>query len=200
MKLAIFTDIHCFAPNELMTFDAMMYLAMNLKTKNGYTTVDLGDNFDLANCKNSELKECEKKYYAYYDNRSFFDHTVNGNHERYESVHEENLRRIILQSGVMLTHGDFEFWGASKALKYRRKPRGASFLKRGVVVKGIEWLEKNFESKIDNEFLERAYQKCHEFGCHTYICGHKHPDETVTIEYKGCKIIVLKRGVNCLEV
>lgn len=198
MIYSIFTDYHLFAPNALCTHAEFISLVFKEKQTPGVRLVYLGDNGDRANCTKDKVAwvtEFLRKMIA----SGLWFIFLFGNHER-----EEFLNNVVPKfkavRGVLFDHGDFRFWGIEKALKYRRKSHGAGFLKRGLVVKGIEMFEKNFESNINEDFVSNAISLMKNNSCHTYVCGHKHPDKTTIIKRGAHTIIVLARGLTRLEV
>lgn len=189
-EYAVACDLHLGAPNEIIGFQRTKNILQKFNRIN-VKTVGGGDIFDFANTKRKGLYLTEAMEAQLYP---LFDIYLSGNHERYESVGKDVLRSGM-ENKIVFTHGDFQFWGTEKALEYRNKPRGAGFLKRGIVVNGIELFEKRFESKIDNEFIRRAVSFAKNYGATYYVCGHKHPDQTEFICHDGVGIFVLKRGI-----
>lgn len=200
MKYLVITDLHIGAPNSISNLDFLIKSAKEARSL-GYTTVYLGDNIDLANCENRSVTSYREILLLIKD---LFDIFITGNHERAES--DRSLFAKIKsgpnysKDSIIWSHGDYEFWGNEKAANYRAKPQGASFFKRGVVVKSIEIFERKFDSKIDNYFLINALNLAKSNKCNIYICGHKHNEILYDKIVDNIQVFVLPRGYFWIEI
>jgi len=186
MKLNIVTDYHLGASNALGSLKDFLD-----ELKKYISLYSIGDNFDFANMKKKHIEG----YKIHYETlKKVFVH-IDGNHERVSKTND-----TIKINGVLLAHGDFEFWGEEKAVAYRSEPQGAGLFKRAIIVNAIESFERFRTAKIEEDFLNRASTLAKLNGCHTYICGHKHPDKRIETKYNGIRIIVLERGFSEVEV
>ena len=184
MKLHFVTDYHLGAPNALGTVEEFAQ-----EVRRRQPLYSLGDNFDFANMKKSEIEKYRKHYDLFAHMFTSEVTHIDGNHERISKTNN-----LIIVDNVLMAHGDFEFWGEEKAVEYRSKPQGAGLFKRALIVNAIESFERFRTAKIDEDFLNRASTLAKLNGCHTYICGHKHPDKRIETTYNGVRIIVLERG------
>lgn len=192
MTLNIVNDYHLLAPNALGLVGEFL-LQVNKIVESGEIVYSIGDNFDFANCEKKSLSFLEDIYRKFVSSKNVFH--IDGNHCR-KSIDNE----FIIVDKIIMAHGDFEFWGEKKAIEYRSKPKGAGLFKRKLLVKAIELFEKNYESKINEEFLMRASQLAKNLNCVTYICGHKHNEVIYDQIYNGIRIMVLPRGFNKIHM
>lgn len=171
--VAVFTDIHKYAPNEIPMREP----------GDGEAVIYLGDIVDMAYCK-EEMWEVALKDISDYSRHTY----IYGNHER-----AGNIERLAIMGKTLFAHGDMQSnpdkWGA-----YRQKPFGAGFFKRNIFAKIIEIAEKVIERPMKKEFLDRAAALAKEYGCVTYVCGHFHVRSIEMAIHRGIKIVVLPRG------
>lgn len=192
MKIQAITDWHLGSPSALGAIEDFEKLLLE-KLKLGPVCL-LGDNFDFANMLEEEI-EAHMRFFKHCLMKRGFLH-LNGNHERISRSNDV----ILPCENVVMAHGDFEFWGDEKALAYRSKQKGASNFKRKFIIPMIESYEEDRTPKLKKDFLKRAVLLAKSKGCHTYICGHKHPTETIDIVHDGIRIVVLKRGFSEVNI
>ena len=184
MKYIVYNDVHIGAPHEmpeLIPFDEDAILN--------------GDIVDYQNCKKSErgihlaLIVILKREYG--------DKYILGNHEL-EAV---NCKGFYKTNGILFRHGDWEFWGEEKRVKYMAKANpGAGWIKRNLIARQFDWLRRLWSARYSEEFLMRAAVSAVDSGCHTIVFGHKHPRKKADFKYAGIRIIVLPRGRNEIEL
>lgn len=183
MNQRIWTDVHLFATNMLMT-------PASFTERLQANDILIGDIVDLANCKRTDVTA------ALYTQKLLAGkyRYLSGNHERSLPIGE-----VLVINKTLFTHGDFES-NSSKWLAYRKKAKGAGFFKRGVVVNAIELVEKLNDRPTKLAFLDKAAARAVMYNCSTYVCGHFHPEEKQVITHKGIRIIILPRGLSEVEV
>lgn len=191
MRFSVWTDVHMYAPNSLFKTPEEFLSRLNPKDPNEYM---LGDVVDLANCKNKDVEEAGKarlRLKEVYGKR-----WIDGNHCRISRTND----LIFPKAGVVMAHGDFESWGAEKAIEYRSKPHGAGLFKRKLLVRAIEAYEKSVGRTLDQQFIENAVKLAKSHGCHTYVAGHLHPKEIIDIVADSIRIIIVPRGKTEIEI
>lgn len=186
MTYDFWTDVHIGSPIELP-------FQPNPKNGNEYL---LGDIFDMTNCAKKDVESLRARKVAL--EIAYEDRYIMGNHESSTTVNEQ----FIIQDGsnfIKLVHGDFESWGADKAIAYRRRPWGASWFKRKVIVPLIEDYEHNFDRNFSTAFRDRLALNAIADKCNIIICGHVHPRQIIDITHMGTRLIVLPRGKTTLS-
>lgn len=181
-------DLHSFSTNAISTNGVTVYL-------NDPYTICGGDNFDIVNCKKSDVKKVQGYIDAWKE--AMGDRYIFGNHE----AQRDNDRMYKIRGtrvGVM--HGDLIMWGKKKSEKYRRKDHGAGFLKRGLWVNALEAFENGYNRKVNDEDLERFYEQCILHDVDRIIIGHMHPEKQIDIIYKGKHLTICKRGLTVIEL
>jgi len=193
MTFKVFTDLHLFSPiyTRLSIDDAM------LLRKPDESTILLGDIVDLANMKEDEYTEASAFHTTL--ELTYGDRYINGNHERVTTNNETYVVTLSNGKRVVFAHGDIEA-NPTKSIKYRQKPHGAGWFKRKFIIPFIAEAEEIIERKPKEEFLERAYKLMKTHSCDYYVCGHFHPEERLTIQYKTKTVIILPRGLNYLNL
>lgn len=186
MKFKFINDLHLYAPNSIL--DESVFSPSN--SREFY----LGDNYDLANCKKSEVKEVQEKVTKL--KRLYGGRFISGNHER----QNDQDKFVLVTESVYTMHGDLIFWGGQKSQDYRSKPHGAGFLKRGVWVNALEAFENGYDRKVNDTDLSRFIDLAVKIDAKRIIVGHLHPSKQLDIECNGRLLTVLKRGVTELEL
>lgn len=194
--VVVWTDVHLFAPNQLMTPKEFVQV-MNFNPYEHGSTLLIGDIWDRVYCPKKQLPELEEQYAMF--KKTLGPYMVSGNHSLVSPIGE-----FIKINDTVFTHGDLES-SPERWTKYREKEHGLpggpwGFFKKNVWSIAKEKFEEMRESSIDNEFLERCYQLCLKVGASHYVCGHKHPKKRVETTYKGVKITVLPRGRSEVQV
>lgn len=195
MKLAVYTDCHVGAPNEL---DGIVLKMANDIDSEERRLLSIGDNFDFANVRKKDLTWL-RQFQQTFELRCA--HSISGNHERLSTANE--AIRVNTKSGkkFVFVHGDFESWGEEKAVAYRSKPQTAGFLKRSFLVPAIEWFEENYDRQSKPEFLVRCDSTLTGCDADILICGHLHPKEIKKLKTPlGRKVYILPRGCNELDL
>lgn len=186
MKFKFINDLHLYAPNAIL--DESVFSPSN--SREFY----LGDNYDLANCKKSDVKEVQDKVTRL--KRLYGGRFISGNHERLN----DQDKFVLVTESVYVMHGDLIFWGAQKSQDYRSKSHGAGFLKRGVWVNALEAFENGYDRKVNDTDLARFLDLALKIDAKRIIVGHMHPSKQLDIEWGGRVLTVLKRGVTELEL
>ena len=186
MKFKFINDLHLYAPNAIL--DESVFSPSN--SREFY----LGDNYDLANCKKSDVKEVQDKVTRL--KRLYGGRFISGNHER----QSDSDSLVKINNDVAVMHGDLIFWGEEKSKDYRSKPHGAGFLKRGLWVNALEAIENGYNRKVSSEDRGRFSAMAVSYKVKRIIVGHLHPSEQLDINVDGCLLTVLKRGVTELEL
>jgi len=187
MRLELIADLHLFSENEISC-------SLTPRNHNQYL---LGDIVDMANVSAKDLETAKAVLYKLM--ADFGPNFIPGNHERLTAINETRI--IQTENGkIILAHGDFESWGEDKAMAYRRRPWGAKWFKRNILVRAIDDYEHHFKRNFSIDFRNRAGALALRNGCGTYICGHLHPKEMIDIVHNGIRLIVLKRGKTVLDL
>lgn len=186
MKFKFINDLHLYAPNAIL--DESVFSPSN--SREFY----LGDNYDLANCKKSDVKEVQDKVTRL--KRLYGGRFISGNHERQSD--SDSFAKI--NNDVAVMHGDHIFWGEEKSKDYRSKPHGAGFLKRGLWVNALEAIENGYDRKISDKDLDRFFDFAMKINVKRIIVGHLHPSKQLDVECSGRVLTVLKRGATELEL
>ena len=150
----------------------------------------LGDNVDVRwwSPKRSILSAYERLYYF---KRMFGDRFVRGNHE----LNMITAPDWIKTNGILITHGDYLFWGKEMADSYRKKERSHNSLARRVSSFFSCTLSHWFQLPVSKKFLQRCAKVARLNGCHTVVCGHWHPKKVRTfISSDGLRVVILPRG------
>lgn len=179
--MKIFSDLHFTAPHE------MFY---DLFKENPEEVIITGDCVDIVNC--------DKKHCSYAHRlikllkERFGDRYIFGNHE---SMHGT---MYFIHNGVYYTHGHLECWPEKKVEKWLHKKHCTMKAWKKPFYKAKDKYRKYFKSfsgKPSDEISDKMALAAQRQGCHTYICGHRHPAERIEYLHKGIKIIILPRGM-----
>lgn len=185
--IIIYNDNHWYSPISIdSTID-------QFKQEMGKSNVfALGDNFDLANCKKSDVPMIIGLRQTAVTAMGW--RWIDGNHSR------TNLDNLIIRltPSIIAVHGDFESWGSEKAIAYRSKPKGASALKR-LFVKAYNEAYDYFNGKITDELLARVDQTAKAYNTKIVIMGHLHRALN-GVTPNGVKVVVLPRGRNVIDL
>lgn len=190
-KIIIYCDNHWFSPIAIK--ETIDQVPIDVR-ENRERLYFLGDNFDRANCKHSDLERLNRLK-VQVESWLKDGHHIDGNHEL-----EDLLNTPIIIGKVCMVHGDFESWGAERALRYRTKPAGSSMIKLLFTKTWNAFYDQFFNSKIKKDFLERSALTAKKHNCTTLIVAHKHPKSLMKTEFDGVKIIVLPRGRNIIDI
>lgn len=189
--LIIYNDNHWFSPIAIS--ETIDQYKVEMGSPNVYS---IGDNFDLANCRKEDIEIVK----AYREKFAKYQNYADGNHEVTSKLnvifpYQYKDKRIVL------AHGDFEAWGYQRAIDFRSKPPGASWMKRLFIKPYNEVYDDLINSKIHQDFLDRAEISARPYAANFFICGHKHPQEIKTATTRnGVKVIVLPRGRNIIDL
>jgi UDP-2,3-diacylglucosamine pyrophosphatase LpxH len=156
----------------------------------------IGDIVDLANCKKKHLEKAKQIRWELATRSLGW---VDGNHER---IDLNNTVLMIHNSviAVIAVHGDFEAWGDKKAIAYRSKKHGAGWFKRNLWVRSLKVFEKFGKHKPKQKMINNLIKKAKDFEASVIICGHTHPKKTYDEVHDGVRVIVLKRGLNEVDI
>lgn len=164
-------------------------------------TFHIGDNFDMRNVQKKKLSWFERVRDAF--KRKWSEFWSSGNHsgrplEMGEVIIIEVLDvygQTIGRIGITHLDGviDWDGW-----MKYRHKPNGAGFWKRGVILNIIEGVEYFRERKMDEDFLNDCVAFCTELNVDTVIGGHVH--RNFYAEWKGIRVLTVDRGLSVLQI
>ena len=160
-------------------------------------SIDIGDIYDVAGCLRKDLDHVRLQMAAHKATKGV--KYCMGNHE----LEMDSLKDQYIENGILFTHGHLELWGLKKCMKYLKKRPGKT--------KFMRWVSKGFDSfrllkpfHLSKRKMRRIWERCEEFDCHTYVCGHKHPTkvERVIFTHKGVtkRIVVLPRGRNIITL
>jgi len=182
----VYTDIHRETKYE-----------MELEFEEG--AIYLGDIFDVTGCKKRRVKKTLKKRQKLKELAG--ENYIDGNHEG----HIETIDDRVIKRKTLYRHGDEEFWGRKKAIKFRSKKRGKGFIGR--------YMSKTFDVfrmlkpfKMSQEAKERAADSCVRYNCHTLCLGHNHPHSIKDFTFYSRKydrtfrFIILPRGRHELDL
>lgn len=185
----VLTDAHAYGPQAIMT-DQQVHEALGTQKD----VIYIGDNVDMRNCKRDDLPQARV---LLSDCVRLSKQFVPGNHE----LNQIKMSDFYVVNGVLFTHGDYLFWTQDKANKFRASAPGAGFFRRDFIVEPLNLLREIINAKVSDYFLDQVNFYAARFFCNTVVCGHKHPKETMTgTTSAGIKYIVLKRGLNTVEV
>lgn len=156
-----------------------------------------GDNFDLTGCKKKHVLKVLQDIKNH--KAKFGDRFIYGNHEG----HPEHLMDFYKDGKILFTHGDYEFWGRKKSLKFRKKKYGKGSFGR-FLSKMFDKLRMVKPFSMSEKQMKRCWERCFDNDCNTIVLGHKHPNKVETELYsrrgKTIKIIVLPRGIHYLDL
>lgn len=183
MIVTVISDVHLFAPNEIrVTFNP-----------SDQSEILLGDVVDMVNCDRKHVNLASAKLELLIS--KYFDRYILGNHEA-----SSKTNQVYIRGSTVFAHGDFESWGDKKAIAYRSKPHGASWIKRTFLVNAIEFAEMLFDRPQGLDFLKRASSLAKKHNCKKFVCGHFHPRQRVVTEFDGVIVEVVPRGKTEVEV
>jgi len=181
----VYNDLHIYGPHVIKGISLL---------DGGKNSIYLGDNIDINHCKKKRIGEAMEGLRLAKD--IFKRRFVPGNHE----IDAVPGNRFYIDQGIYFTHGDYEFWGKKKRNDYvTTATPGLGFWKRRFV-KLYDILRRLRSDKVSDEFIERAVAVCKTQGCHTYVCGHRHPRKKIDFVHGKIRIIVLPRGRNELAL
>lgn len=197
MKLLIGNDLHIGSKHATHTLQELYdVLEYNLLITNE-KVIFAGDIFDLANCKRSEVG-----YWITWANAVKKDVEENGgtfllgNHE----LNQIDAANDVFFDGIYVCHGDLGFfWPVEKAMKYRLKDPGAGFLKR-TASQYYDVFRKLKPFKPDAQFYAACDKVIAEHNPRVIILAHFHPEENIDFMYKTTRILILKRGIQEIEI
>lgn len=179
-KYKIYADTHLMSPIEILVEEV-------INEPKDPNTIFLGDIIDAANCKKSEVHLAKKAMDDLILRHG--ENYISGNHSRNFLCYKD-----LVKDGVVFTHGDLEA-DFDKWAKYRFEPWGASNFKRTFIIPFIREAEKIVNRRPKESFLEAAAKLALNKDCHTYVCGHFHPDKLIDTVYKGIRIVIVPRGI-----
>lgn len=192
-KLVVYTDLHIGAPNCVYTEGGFATL-VNKDLNEGKTVILLGDIFDLANCKKSEVKKYKTLAETYREvaNRPYSKlEYILGNHERLTTKQEMHI-----QGRAMFVHGDM-MDNPKRWAKYRAKKHGAGWFKRKLWVSAVMLFEKMVNRSPGKRLLNNVVDTKKSLTLDgrpidTCVMGHFHYNEDMT--YKGVRVVILDQG------
>jgi predicted phosphodiesterase len=192
MRIRCINDLHIHGPLET---HSLSQLIESIRSS-PYPVYLLGDVIDLKNCRKQDVGRAKDAIMELQLLTSY----VGGNH----CLGYGDLPNYLLINGgtVFLTHGHL-YVNAEKYSKWtlEHKEAGAGFFKRHLITPLIDKLRRFKEVKPNSELAENVrilkiqYPKLTHF-----IMGHTHSPETVTTLIHGVTVILLKRGINDVEL
>lgn len=190
MKFKIYCDTHIGSPIEML-LDEVIDEPIH------ENTLFLGDIVDGANCKKDEVLKYRVLLKTLQGRHS--GNILVGNHER-DGVMDEVVVKVTERGEkIIFAHGDMQA-NPKKWAEYRMKPWGAGLFKRKVIIPFIREAEEIINRKPKQEFLDRVIALCDRHNANTYVCGHFHVKETITLRHNGARIILLPRGCTVLDL
>jgi UDP-2,3-diacylglucosamine pyrophosphatase LpxH len=190
MKFKVYADTHIFSPIEICREEVNNEPA-------AVNTLFIGDIIDLANVAKNQV-ETARAAFRFLDMKHG-DNYICGNHSRMTTQNEAIMRTTESGTRIIFVHGDIEA-NPTKWRQYRAQPHGASAFKRKFVIPFIKEAEAIIDRKLKPEVLDNIVKLCESYNCNVYVCGHYHPETVQEINYKGKRIIILKRGLNEIEI
>lgn len=196
-KFLIGNDLHIGSKHATHTYDDLLILVKSKIYSNEKQVVLNGDIIDMANVPKKDVDFWKEKleYLLYLCNACgpFF---IRGNHE----LNQVEASDFAFVDGVYFKHGDLGIlWPLEKALEYRAKKPGAGFLKR--MITPIYDNLRHLKPWNPSECFYKAVDKIIEGHKPRAIClGHTHPVSNIDFMYKGVRILILKRGVQEIEI
>ena len=192
MRIRLINDLHIFGPLQTHSLSQLIEI---IKTS-PYPVYLLGDVIDLKNCRKQDVGRAKDAILELL----LFAHYIGGNHCL---GYGKLVNYLLINNGtVFLTHGHL-YVNAEKYSKWtlEHKEAGAGFFKRYIITPLIDKLRRFKEVKPNSELAENVrilkiqYPKLTHF-----IMGHTHAPETVTERIHGVTVILLKRGINDVDL
>jgi metallophosphoesterase superfamily enzyme len=194
MKVRVINDWHLYGVDPVGNTAALLSAIDN----SPYPVVLNGDNFDFVNAKPESLMALEivtNSILKRVDNKNVY--FVRGNHCT-NKVKAPDEARI---GNVYFTHGDIWMWGLDRASDYRSKSHGAGWFKRNLISRPLSKLRHLVQVRPNKRLIENItkHQK-HNPEIKFYVFGHSHPPKDVWFKVENSHCVILKRGVNDLEL
>jgi len=184
------TDIHHFGSHKETFVEKRILLNEGAKPNHFL----LGDIADVTGCRNKDVPHAEK--FRDELRRLYQERYILGNHECVPIDYRTPFYLHLEEERVVLSHGDYYYWGLEKAQLFRSQSPGKNWINfqasklfnnavraRGVGVKDL---------KPDD--LERVANHLKSIGANVLIVGHAHPLETEIRSYDNFTIVTLARG------
>lgn len=192
MKALIINDTHLFgvrpACSESQVFDAIASCPEET------LLVGLGDIVDVRNARRMDVSQAIATGELIRDAIVRAGGVcVRGNHELDQiAARDEDVR-----NGVYFAHGDIEFWGKAKADKFRQhRPLGAAPCKR-LLSWIIDWFRFLKCSDANDTFRDWLSKHA---NVDTVVVGHRHPRRTIRGKIGKTQYVILKRGINPVDL
>lgn len=196
-EIQIFTDLHIGAKHEHKDAGLLLNLVDKIERKEIAVPKDVFLIGDIVERKNILKKDVDKQTRLLRKLKDIFGKNMRfGNH----SLFHEIEKYIHLSSGVTLAHGDFELWGERKAIEYRNKEPGCSWLKYHFLVPAFEEIRHWKPYNLKTEAKERIWKVCRDNNTRNYFCGHTHVSEIQKIMFGGIEINLLPRGYHKIKI
>lgn len=197
MKFIIGNDIHLGSKHATHTWDELKALVWG-QLQTSKKIVLNGDIIDMANVPKKEVQNW--KYRLETIAAMCASHGavfIRGNH----SLNQVEAPDWAIIDGVFFTHGDMFnlLWDEQKSKEYRAKKPGAGFLKRAITP-----LYDNLRHLKPWKPSERFYKAVDKIiDAHkpkAIVLGHTHPPSNIDFMYKGVRILILKRGIQEINI
>lgn len=196
MKFQIANDVHLWSKHATHAPGALTSLITEQYRK-GIPTILNGDISDMANVEKDlvEFARRDLKHLAHFVVKCG-GHFVRGNHE----LNQVDAPDFAIVDDVLFIHGDLGvLWPLEKAVKYRSKKPGAGFLKRAITP--IYDHLRQFKPWEPTDLFYRAVDDIIKYNKpRAIVMGHTHPPENIDFMYRNTRILILKRGVQILDI
>jgi len=197
MKIAVYTDCHCYGPNAVMHAKEL-YVSIKRDIKNGFLILSLGDNIDLIRCRKKELQEAEEANIRIINLFKEFASVclwVTGNHEG-------GLDKRAVNNGYLYAcHGDLIVNG-EKYFNYRKKKKGVSNLFFNLL-KLKDKITDNYPGK---RLTKKVLKKFLRYGLpnmgfpYPILVGHLHPKNVEIEQIGNLEIIAFPKGRTIIDL
>jgi hypothetical protein len=189
MVVNVYSDLHIGSPIEMLREEV-------LSEPSSPTTILLGDIIDGANCKKKEIPQ----YKALFHHLRNIHGTcyVLGNHERMGDAKEHYVLTTPSGKKKLFVHSHMQA-NPKRWSEYCKKPWGAGFFKRRVLVPLIKEAEEIKNDKFKQPFLIAVTELAISLGCDEVFGGHFHPDSMMTIMFNGITVNIVERGKTVLN-
>lgn len=185
-EFTVYSDLHIGAPNQI-----------NKKLIFNEYSVFLGDNFDLKNVLNKNLRSLEELRLNTIKNcMKSGGIYISGNH----SLEPIKKKFYQIRKGVLFLHGDIIRLGFNKANLWRKSNKKG---KSKIYFSLLKFYRKYFHGNMilfKKRYVKDAYALAKSKGCHTIVLGDFHPKKLIDLNYKGIRIIFLPRGESKIQI
>lgn len=195
MFIRVINDVHLRGVNPTHTYEE---LALSIKSS-PYPVYLAGDIFDFANCPTKDLSALLTEAILIINLvKSLGGCFVLGNHE---CNCVPGINEIIINESILITHGDIPMWGKERSDKFRSQTPGAGWFKRNLIAKFIDSLRHLLAVRPNKNLLDWVDEKKKQYpNLKTVIMGHSHPPATVEFVRGLVYGMIMKRGVNDVNV